>query len=708
VSTALLTASLRWEQDLVAVRQRARDLSELLGFDTQDQTRIATAVSEIGRNAFRYAGGGKIEFRLEGSTAPQVLVIRVSDEGPGIANLREILSGEYRSRTGMGIGIGGTRRLMDQCDVESSPGQGTTVTLKKLLPRRSALVTPSRIERIADELTKRRPAEGPFDELQKQNRELLQILEELRKRQDELSVLNRELEDTNRGVVALYAELDEKADHLRRADQIKTRFLSNMSHEFRTPVNSILALSSLLLNREENGIDSEGRQQVIFIRKAADGLLELVNDLLDLAKVEAGKVEVHPAEFVVDDLFSALRGMLRPLLLNPHLNLVFEDGEIPPLITDEGKVSQILRNFISNALKFTESGEVRVSARRDTDFVVFRVSDTGIGIAAENLERIFQEFAQIDSPSQRKSKGTGLGLPLARKLAELLGGSVRVESTVGVGSAFEAWIPAIYHSVASNIEPSWKLDSQLAPVLLVEDSIETRLLYETYLKNTPYQLLSAVSVREARQALRLFQPAAFILDVMLQGEDTWDLMAELKSQDATRNIPVIVQTVIEDEQKALALGADAFLAKPVSREPLLNELSRLIAPKDRVLVVDDDEVSRYLIRQALRDFPCAILEAADGHEALHLLRQIKPGLITLDLGMPGLGGMEILSELRSDPRTQTVPVVVITSKLLTNADRQELSANANAVLNKSALGDPEVRTVFKELLNPAHRTSLPK
>ncbi len=340
------------------------------------------------------------------------------------------------------------------------------------------------------------------------------------------------------------------------------------------------------------------------------------------------------------------------------MSLVFEEpGEIAPLFTDEGKVSQILRNFISNALKFTESGEVRIMARKEGRHGGIRVRDTGIGIAPEHLERIFQEFAQIDSPSQRKTKGTGLGLPLAKKLAELLGGRVTVESTPGQGSTFEAWIPAVYRAVAHHDEPSWKVDSRLAPVLLVEDSIEIRLLYEKYLKNTPYQLLSAMSLREARQALRAFQPAAFILDVMLQGEDTWAFLAELKTAEATRSVPVIVQTVVEDEQKALALGADSFLAKPVSREALLAELARLIAPKVRVLVVDDDEVSRYLVRQALRDFSCNILEATDGYEALHLSRLHKPDLITLDLGMPGLNGQDILSELKADPATQAIPVV---------------------------------------------------
>jgi len=703
LNPTILTASLRAERDLVAARKRARDVSSLLGFDNQDQTRIATAVSEIGRNAYRYAGGGKIEFLIEGATAPQVLVIRVSDSGPGIANMREILAGEFQSRTGMGLGITGTRKLVDQFDIESRPGKGTTVTLKKFLPRGSALVSTAEIEKVVEELARRRPLDEPFDELQQQNQELLLLLGELRKRQDELSVLNRELEDTNRGVVALYAELDEKADHLRRADHLKTRFLSNMSHEFRTPVNSIIALSNLLLNRKDSGLDSEERQQVSFIKKAADGLLELVNDLLDLAKVEAGKVEVQPVEFEVSDLFSALRGMLRPLLVNPHLNLVFEDASaIPPLFSDEGKVSQILRNFISNALKFTESGEVRVSASRESDMVVFAVCDTGIGIAPEHHERIFQEFTQIDSPSQRKAKGTGLGLPLARKLAELLGGTVHVQSSPGTGSTFYASIPLTYRQAVTASEPAWHVDPRLIPVLLVEDSIEIRLVYEKYLKNTPYQLLTAFSLREARNSLRHFQPAAFILDVMLQGEDTWAFLAELKSQGATtRSTPVLMQTVVEDERKALALGADAYLSKPVNREVLLRELGRLVAPKERVLVVDDDELARYLVRQVLREFPCSVTEACDGYEALHLSRQQKPDLITLDLGLPGLSGVDILEELKADPSTQAIPVIVITAKLLTNPEREELQGRAYAVLNKSELGDTPVKSVFAELLNHA-------
>jgi len=432
---AILSLVVRYERDVVLARQRARHIAALMGFDAQDQTRLATAVSEIARNTFTYGGGGKIEFRIEGTTAPQLLVVDVSDSGPGIADLPAILEGRYRSETGMGLGIIGARRLMDRFEITSAPGRGTTVALKTFLPRTARLIDAPGVLRISDDLTRQAPND-PVEEVQRQNQELLRALDELAKRQEDLQTLNRELEDTNRGVVALYAELDEKADHLRRAVDLKSRFLSNMTHEFRTPVNSIQALARMLLERADGDLSSEQERQVNFIRRATDELSELVNDLLDLAKVEAGKIVISPIEFDVEHLFGALRGMLRPLLVNESVSLVFEDPtDIPPLYTDEAKVSQILRNFISNALKFTERGEVRISAsfQADSNAIAFTVADTGIGIAAEDQERIFQEFTQIDSPIQRRVQGTGLGLPLCRKLAELLGGHVAVASTVGGG-----------------------------------------------------------------------------------------------------------------------------------------------------------------------------------------------------------------------------------------------------------------------------------
>jgi len=333
-------------------------------------------VSEIARNNFQYGGGGKAEFRLEREPA-NLLLISLTDQGRGIGNLQHILDGRYISQTGMGLGLLGAKRLMDFFHVETSAGHGTSVRLGKKVPARFSSFNPGELNQLLAEIAG--ASQDPYDELKQQNKELLATLQELRARQEELAQLNRELDETNRGVVALYAELNDKADFLQRASELKSHFLSNMSHEFRTPLNSITALSSILLDRLDGDLTLEQEKQVRFIKTSAQGLTELVNDLLDIAKVEAGKVTIRASEFHVSGLFSALRGMLRPLLSqNSSVNLVFDDPvKIPELLTDEAKVSQILRNFISNALKFTERGEVRVSATLERDdTVVFSVADT--------------------------------------------------------------------------------------------------------------------------------------------------------------------------------------------------------------------------------------------------------------------------------------------------------------------------------------------
>src|SRR5258705_2624532 len=554
---AITSVLIQHEPDVVAARQRTRQIASALGFDSQDQTRLATAVSELARNAYGYAGGGKIEFMIEGQTTPQVMLIRVSDKGPGIANLGAILEGRYRSSTGMGLAIIGRCRLAERCQLQPAPNQATAVVLKKMLPHRAPLATTARLNEIVGALAAQRP-ENAFDEVRRQNQELLRALSDARERQEELARVNQELEDTNRGVVALYAELDERASHLRRADELKTRFLSDMSHEFRTPLSSILALSGLLLDRADGELSAEQEKQVGFVRRSAEGLLDLVNDLLDLAKIEAGKLDVRPTEFSVAGLVSAVRGMLRPLLMGQTVNLVFEEPEvIGALYSDESKVSQILRNFISNALKFTDRGEIRVKAERNQDesMVTFSMADTGIGIALEDQERIFEEFTQIENPVQRKIKGTGLGLPLCRKLATLLGGKIDLVSQVGVGSTFSLTIP-IQYVAAGKAEPTdnaqpqrWEWDETRIPVLVLDDEPATRLIYEKYLRESPFQVLSAGNLREARDALRQVRLRAIILDIALRGEESWNWLAELKADGGTREITIIIITAVEDRGK---------------------------------------------------------------------------------------------------------------------------------------------------------------
>ncbi|WP_077002891.1 sensor histidine kinase KdpD [Variovorax sp. KK3] len=261
--------------------------------------------------------------------------------------------------------------------------------------------------------------------------------------QAEVDNLRAELEETNRGVVALYAELDEQAIQLKKATELKSRFLAYMSHEFRTPVSSIRSIARLLIDQVDGPLTEEQAKQVRFIQTAAIDFSEMVDDLLDLAKIEAGRVEISPAWFEMVDLFSALRGMFRPMLDNHAVTLTFEEPHgLPRLYTDDRKLSQILRNFISNALKFTSAGEVRVSARPFGDGSVrFSVTDTGIGIAQEHLVAVFDDFSQVDSPIQKRLRGTGLGLALCRQLASLLGGTVGVESELGKGSTFFVTLP---------------------------------------------------------------------------------------------------------------------------------------------------------------------------------------------------------------------------------------------------------------------------
>jgi signal transduction histidine kinase/CheY-like chemotaxis protein len=571
----ILTVAIHSEDDVVTARQRARQTARLLGFDRQDQTRVATAVSEITRNAFAYAEGGRLEFLVDEKSTPPLLLTRITDHGPGIENVRQVLAGQYRSTTSMGLGIIGAKRLMDLFQIESSPARGTTVLMGKHFPRGNATFAPTSLAAISNELAQLAPR-TPLAELQQQNQELLRALDELHMRQEELTRLNAELEDTNRGVVALYAELDEKAEQLQRANELKTRFLSNMGHEFRTPVNSILALSRLLLERIDGELTEEQEKQISFIRQAAQDLSDLVNDLLDLAKVEAGKIAVRPDEFEVTDLFATLRGLLRPLVI-PEVALVFDEPDgIPPLYTDEGKISQILRNFISNALKFTERGQVRVSATLDAarQTVVFAVADTGIGIALEDQDRIFEEFAQAEHPIQQRTKGTGLGLPLTRRLAELLGGSVNVRSAPGRGSVFSAIVPLVYAGPAQ-------------------------------------------------------------------------VSAEPERGRPPTPVPV-------------ASGGNSA----------------------KILIVDDDEAARYVIRRFLAESFFTIIEASNGPEGLRRAREDRPRVIFLDLMMPQMSGFEVLEQLESDPVTRNIPVIIITSKLLKDRERRPLDGKAVAVLSK--------------------------
>jgi CheY-like chemotaxis protein/anti-sigma regulatory factor (Ser/Thr protein kinase) len=373
--------------------------------------------------------------------------------------------------------------------------------------------------------------------------------------------------------------------------------------------------------------------------------------------------------------------------------------------SDEGKISQILRNFISNALKFTERGEILVAAALNSnrDRITFSVSDTGIGIPPEDQERIFKEFAQLEHPLQHRVKGTGLGLPLTKKLAEILGGSVSVESRAGIGSIFFVTLPVVYPEAGQPAEPDLQhtapqFDRPGVPVLVIEDDTSDTLLYEKYLKGSVFQVMSARTLKEARRMLSMMRPKAIILDILLQGEDTWNFLLELKKDEATKEIPVLVATSIEDQQKGLSLGADAYHLKPIDRRWLLNQLSLWTQqPAKRLLLVDDEDTSRYVVIGLLEGCGFGIVETADPREALRLAQDEVPHVILLDLVMPGVTGFEVLDQLKRDPRTAGIPVVITTSKTLNEEERARL-AKAAAILSKGDLTQERIVATIERSL----------
>ncbi|HEY2391799.1 MAG TPA: ATP-binding protein [Candidatus Angelobacter sp.] len=684
MNTPISTISLRNERDVVQARQRAREIAAMVGFDNQEQIRLATATSEMARNAFRYARGGKVSFSvLPGKT--QVLEIVISDSGPGITNLGDIFEGRYHSDTGLGLGIMGTKRLMDKFEITSSSA-GTVVRMGKDFPFTAPSLNPVRIQGLTNKINARTP-ESPYDEIDRQNRELLKTLQELRARQEELALLNHELEDTNRGVVALYAELDERADYLRRASELKTSFLSNISHEFRTPLNSIMSLSRILLDRMDGDLTGEQETQVGFILDSAKTLAEMVNDLLDLAKVEAGKVRIRVKTFTVAELFSALKGMLKPLLAdNTSVELTFVEGpNLPPLRTDEGKVSQILRNFISNAIKFTPQGEIRIVAEQQNTSILFEVTDTGIGIAEEHLETVFQEFSQVENPLQERYRGTGLGLPLCRKMAVLLGGKVWVQSEVGKGSSFFAELPIIYKGEGDVVgAPSEEMPApefSRAAVLLIDADPNAFSMLEPAFRTSEFQLIHVETIERAENWLERHKPTAVVCD--MDSSTAWDFL-RFFPQDPVK-VPFIAVTPPEDWPRALDMGAILAIGRPLDAGGLLREvrgITKQEQPK-KLLLVDDNELSLYILRELLDRPWLNLVEAHNGREALAMIESEHPDAVILDLVMPGMGGFEVLEQLRSQEQTRKLPVIVYTSKVLTSHEEAQLNMLDASLIAKS-------------------------
>ena len=451
MNTLLFTSEIRTELDVVLVRQRARQIAAFLELDAQEQTRISTAVSEIARNAFLYALGGRVQFSIEGA-APENFVIRISDRGPGILNLREILDGSYKSETGMGLGLAGAKRLMDTFHVDTVPGHGTTIELGKALPASAPKVSPQIVARIIDAFTRLAPA-SLMEEIRQQNADLLRAFDELRSRQLELDRMYREVADANRQMTNANFQLEEKALALERtalserqaraeaelAVASRDEILAVVSHDLRNPLAVIVAGAMVLQRMNLDGDTERVHKSTQAILRSADRMKRLIADLLDLAQIRAGKLAVelkpHGAESMVQEGMETLRAAATRM--NQTLDCAVSAGL--HVRCDRERVLQVLSNLVGNAVKFTpEGGAVHVEAREGQREAVFSVSDTGPGIPPSELPRIFDRFWQA---KKNDRGGIGLGLSIVQGLVEAHGGRLWAESEPGAGASFFFTLP---------------------------------------------------------------------------------------------------------------------------------------------------------------------------------------------------------------------------------------------------------------------------
>ncbi|MGI2297627.1 response regulator [Paenibacillus sp. GXUN7292] len=540
---------------------------------------------------------------------------------------------------------------------------------------------------------------------------------EIEQKSAEIHAMNEQLRELNGNLERLVqertAQLEQAHDEAIRANQIKSQFLANMSHELRTPLNAIIGYSEMLMEEAQDlnqplFVDDLGK-----IKKAGHHLLTLINDILDISKIEAGKMDIHIESFELSQLIYDVAGTMQPLA-DKNNNELRVSAALGELSSDMTKLRQVLINLLSNAIKFTNGGVIKLDVaaqrRNQNDGFVFRIEDSGIGMTEEQMSHLFQPFVQADSSTTRQYGGTGLGLAISRSFMNMLGGDISVESKPGEGSIFTCWLPTIctnqteFRAIDADGTPytEWK-SSQSPKILLIDDEPFNYDLLKRYVEKENWTIAFASNGQTGLKLARELKPQVICLDILMPSMDGWRVLESIKSDPELNHIPVIIWSMTNDKQLGYALGASEFLVKPVSRDALVHVIDKYVTnlAGKAVLVIEDDEPTSELMARLLLKEGYEVTCARNGKLALDCVEEETPELILLDLMMPEMDGFQFVDELRKHDKWRHIPVVVVTAKTITAADLLMLGGSVSGIVEKGSVDYTALLARINDLIGSA-------